>query len=242
MRHTFTYARQAIAACLTLLALAACAQSNQDAEVKKGVEAKLGENFKVDEVRKTDYMGLYEVRSGNRLLYTDPQVKYLFVGNVIDAASHQNLTKTRLDEMNKIAFADLPLDKALKSVKGDGSRVIAVFSDPNCGYCKQFEKTLDGMNNITVYTFMYNILSKDSDTKATNVWCSADRNKTWHDWMVDGKVPPKVADCPTPNRDVFELGRRLNVTGTPMIVLKDGSRIPGAVDANDLEQKLSAVK
>lgn len=242
MNNFISRGRNAVAACLALLALAACAQNTKEAEVKQRIEVRLGEGFKVDEVRKTEYMGLYEVRRGNDILYTDEEVKYVFVGNVFDAATRQNLTKSRLEEVNKIGFADLPLDKALKTVKGDGSRAIAIFSDPNCGYCKQFEKTLKGVDNITVYTFMYNILSPDSDIKARNVWCSADRNKTWREWMTEGKVPPAVAECPTPNKDVFELGRKLNVSGTPTIFFKDGSRISGAVDAKGLEDKLATVK
>jgi thiol:disulfide interchange protein DsbC len=221
----------------------ACAESNPEAKVKQLVESSLGKDAKVDSVIKTPYMGLYEVRSGTNILYTDQEAKYLFVGNILDAKTHQNFTKERLDDLNKVAFSDLPLDLALKKVKGDGSRVIAVFSDPNCGYCKRFEKALQDVDNITVYTFMYNVLSKDSDTKARNVWCSSDRNQAWGEWMLEGKAPAAAsANCTTPNEKVFELGRKLRITGTPTIIFKDGSRVPGAMDAKALEEKLATVK
>lgn len=221
----------------------ACAEGNQEAKVKELVETKLGNNAKVDSVVKTPYLGLYEVRSGNNIIYTDPEVKYLFVGNIIDATTHQSFTKERLDELNKVSFSDLPLDLALKRVKGDGSRVIAVFSDPNCGYCKRLEKTLNEVDNITIYTFMFNILSKDSDVKSRNIWCSANREKAWSDWMVDGKAAAAApADCAPPNEKVFELGKKLRITGTPTIFFKDGTRIPGAVDAKGLDEKLATVK
>lgn len=234
---------RSLAAALVLVMATACAESNPEATVKKLAEERLGTNVKVDSVVKTPYLGLYEIRSGNNILYTDPEVNYLFVGNILDAKSHKNFTKERVDELSKVAFSDLPLDLALKKVKGDGSRSIAVFSDPNCGYCKQFEKTLKQVDNITVYTFLYNVLSKDSDTKSRNIWCSADRNQAWETWMLEGKAPAAApADCTPPNEKVLELGKSLRVTGTPTIIFKDGSRVPGAIDAKGLEEKLAAAK
>jgi len=248
MNSFMTKGLSKIIACILVLGITtACAESKQEpaeSTVKQLVESKLGSEAKVDSVTKTSYMGLYEVNIGGNIIYTDPEVKYLFAGNIFDAESRQNLTKARLDEINKVAFSDLPLDLAMKQIKGDGSRVIAVFADPNCAYCKRFEKTLEGVNNVTVYTFMYNILSKDSDTKARNIWCSANPTQAWTAWMVDGKTPPAApASCTnTPNEKVFELGKKLRITGTPTIIFKDGSRIPGAVDAKGLEEKLSQVK
>jgi thiol:disulfide interchange protein DsbC len=171
---------------------------------------------------------LFEVRVGGDIIYTDEKAQFLFVGNVVDAKSGTNYTRNRVEELNKIKFSDLPLDSALKMVKGDGKRVIAVFEDPNCGYCKRFRKTLASLDNVTVYTFMYNILSEDSVAKSKNIWCSSDRNKAWDEWMLNGKMPTATApaNCVTPHDKVYALGRKLN-NGTPAVFFTDGTRIPG---------------
>ena len=230
-----------IAASVTVPCLA-LAQTPQELAVKKLVEPKLGEGVKVDSITKTPYSGLYEVRVGSEVVYTDEKAQFLFIGNVVDTKTGTNYTKARVEEINKIKFSDLPLDLALKMVKGDGKRVIAVFEDPNCGYCKRFRKTLAGMNNITVYTFMYNILADDSAVKSKNIWCSTDRNKAWDEWMVNGKVAPvAAANCSTPNEKVLALGQKLNVHGTPAIFFADGTRVPGAMDAKGLEDKFASL-
>ncbi|STR18640.1 Probable thiol:disulfide interchange protein DsbC precursor [Janthinobacterium lividum] len=184
------------------------------------------------------------MRTGGDILYTDKSAQYLFVGHVFDAKTSQDLTKVRLDEVNRIKFSDLPLDSAMKTVKGNGKRVIAVFEDPNCGYCKRFrQNALKEIDNVTVYTFMYNILSPDSIVKSRNVWCAPDRNKAWDDWMLNGKAPATVAaTCANPHEKILALGQQLRVSGTPAIFFADGSRIPGAVDAKTLEQKFSTIK
>lgn len=232
--------------CIALLSLTftgvVFAQTAQESAIKKLIEPKLGQGVKVDSIIKTPYGGLYEVRVGSDILYTDEKAQYLFVGNVIDAKSGTNYTKARTDELSKIKFSDLPLESALKMVKGDGKRVIAVFEDPNCGYCKRFRKTLAGMDNITVYTFLYNILSEDSTVKSKNVWCSADRNKAWDEWMLNGKAPSAApANCATPNEKILALGQKLRVNGTPAIFFADGSRVPGAMDAKGLEEKFASL-
>ncbi|WP_423708342.1 DsbC family protein [Undibacterium sp. WLX3042] len=232
--------------CIALLSLTftsvVFAQTAQESAIKKLIEPKLGQGVKVDSIIKTPYGGLYEVRVGSDILYTDEKAQYLFVGNVIDAKSGTNYTKARTDELSKIKFSDLPLESALKMVKGDGKRVIAVFEDPNCGYCKRFRKTLAGMDNITVYTFLYNILSEDSTVKSKNVWCSADRNKAWDEWMLNGKAPSAApANCTTPNEKILALGQKLRVNGTPAIFFSDGSRVPGAMDAKGLEEKFASL-
>ena len=232
--------------CIALLSLTftgvVFAQTAQESAIKKLIEPKLGQGVKVDSIIKTPYGGLYEVRVGSDILYTDEKAQYLFVGNVIDAKSGTNYTKARTDELSKIKFSDLPLESALKMVKGDGKRVIAVFEDPNCGYCKRFRKTLAGMDNITVYTFLYNILSEDSTVKSKNVWCSADRNKAWDEWKLNGKAPSAApANCATPNEKILALGQKLRVNGTPAIFFADGSRVPGAMDAKGLEEKFASL-
>lgn len=232
-----------IAGLLAVLAVAAFAETAQEAAIRKTLEPRLGENVKVDSVTKTPYAGLFEVRIGGDIFYTDAKADYLFIGRVVNTRTFEDYTKARVDEVNKIKFADLPFDSAVKMVKGNGKRVIAVFEDPNCGYCKRLRHTLSGMDNITVYTFMYNILAPDSVTKSRNVWCSPDRAKAWDDWMINGKeAPPAPANCTAPNDKILALGQKLKITGTPTIFFTDGTRIPGAVDEKTLEDKFASIK
>jgi thiol:disulfide interchange protein DsbC len=235
--------KAALTIVLALTALGASAETAQEANIKKLIQPRIGEGAEVESVTKTPYSGLFEVRVGNEIFYTDAQAKYLFVGRVLDANTTEDFTKARLEAINRIKFSDLPLESALKSVKGNGKRVIAVFEDPNCGYCKKFRKTLQEVDNVTVYTFMYNILAEDSSVKSKNIWCTADRSKAWDEWMLNGKAAPAAPEsCSTPNEKIYNLGRKLKVTGTPTIFFTDGSRIPGAIDARGLESKLAAIK
>lgn len=219
------------------------AETPTEAYIKKMISANIGGGVKVDSVVKTPYGGLYEVRMGNEIVYTDEKAKYVFVGSIIDIKGTVNFTKQRTDELNRVNFSDLPLDIAVKYVKGDGKRVIAIFEDPNCGYCKKFRKTLQAVDNITVYTFMYNILADDSITKSRDIWCSSDRSKAWDDWMLNGKAAPTAAPaCVAPHEKVLALGRKMRVTGTPTVIFMDGSRLPGMVDVKALEEKFASVK
>jgi thiol:disulfide interchange protein DsbC len=226
-----------------LIASCVGAETPVEANIKKALEPRLG-GAKIESVKETPYAGLYEVRVAGDILYTDKKGEYLVIGHVYDARTSQDLTRARIDDINKIKFSDLPLDQAIKQVKGDGKRVIAVFEDPNCGYCKRLRQTtLKNMDNVTIYTFLYNILSEDSFVKSKNIWCSADRAKAWDDWMINNKLPPAApADCKTPNEEVVALGQKLHIQGTPAIFFADGSRIPGAVDQKTLEAKLSSLK
>jgi len=227
-----------------LLMSCAGADNGVEATIRKNVEPKLGDNVKIDTIRETPYAGLYEIRIGDEVHYTDKTGTYLFSGHIFNLKSGEDLTQARIDDINKIKFSDLPVELAMKSVKGNGKRVIAVFEDPNCGYCKRFRKdTLAKIDNVTVYTFLYNILSPDSAVKSKNIWCSADRNKAWDDWMLTAKAPAAApAACNAPNDQVLALGKKLRVNGTPSIFFADGSRIPGAVDAAALEAKFATIK
>jgi thiol:disulfide interchange protein DsbC len=235
-----------IALLLLSVLMASCvsAETPTEESIKKLVEPRLGQGVKVESVKATPYGGLYEIRVGSDILYTDKTGTYLFSGHIFNLTTSTDLTRERVDEINKIKFSDLPLDKAIKTVKGDGKRVIAVFEDPNCGYCKRFRQTtLKETDNITVYTFMYNILAEDSFTKSKNIWCAPDRSKAWEDWMVSGKAAPvAAASCASPNEDVLALGHKMGVSGTPAIFFADGSRVPGAIDTKGLEEKLSKIK
>ena len=217
---------------------------SQEASVKKLLQPKVGEGAVIESVVKTPFTNIFEVKIGDELIYTDSEAKFIFIGRLIDAQSSRDLTQSRLDEMNRIKFSDLPLDAAIKSVKGNGKRVIAVFEDPNCGYCKRFRKTVNEMKDITVYTFMYDILSDDSRIKSKNIWCSNDKLKAWDDWMVNGKTPAAAAEscASTPHEKILEIGKKYKVTGTPTIFFTDGSRVPGAIDAKMLEAKLASIK
>lgn len=224
---------------LAALLLVAGAAHADEAAVKKGMEA-LIKGKKVDGVRKTPYLGLYEVRLGNQLYYTDEKVTYIFDGSIIEAKTRTNLTEERINQISAIKFSELPLDLAVKTVRGDGKRVIATFEDPNCGYCRKLAGELQGMNNITVYTFLLPIIAAESVDKVKAVWCSPDRSKAWSDLMTKG-VQPTGGNCEVPTEKVLALGQKLNVTGTPTIFLPNGERIPGAVSAARLEELLKKV-
>jgi thiol:disulfide interchange protein DsbC len=226
-----------------LIASCVGAQNSVEATIKKNIEPRLG-GAKIESIKENPYGGLYELRVAGDILYTDKKGEFLVIGHVYDAKTTRDLTRERIDEINKIKFSDLPLDSAIKQVKGDGKRVIAVFEDPNCGYCKRLRQTtLKDLNNVTIYTFMYNILSEDSFVKSKNIWCAPDRGKAWDEWMINGKAAPAAAaNCQNPNDKVLELGQKLKIQGTPAIFFADGSRIPGAVDLPTIEKKLETIK
>ncbi len=228
-------------AALALGLAAATAAHADEAGVKGAVEAFIGSPA-VASVTKTPYGGLYEVVLTNgQLVYTDEKSTFIIDGNLIDTASRTDVTQRRLTELSTIDFAILPLKDAVKTVKGKGSRVMAVFEDPNCTYCKRLAKELEQIDDVTVYTFLYPILSEDSTIKSNNVWCAKNRSKAWKDWIVDEKAPAE-ADCDvTAIARNVELGRSLRVTGTPTIFLADGTRIGGYLPAADLERALSSM-
>lgn len=224
-----------------LLALTGPALADE-AGVRKGVETFIGSTA-VESVAKTPYGGLYEVvlKSGE-IVYTDDQVGFIIDGSVIDSKTRRNMTQARQNQLSAIDFNTLPLEQALKVVKGNGSRTVATFEDPNCGYCKKLVKELQGLKDITIYTFLYPILAPDSTEKSKNIWCAKDRGKAWTDWMTEAKVPAS-ASCDTGAIDKnLTLGRKLRIQGTPTLFLADGSRIGGYVSAAELEKSLAQVK
>ncbi len=208
-----------------------------EAEIRKAVESRLG--AKVESVTKSGYLGLYEVFADGNIVYTDEKATAFVFGPLVDGKSMKNVTEERMRKLTAIKFGELPFDRAIKQVRGDGRRVIATFEDPNCGYCKRLAKDLQKLDNVTVYTFLYPILSEDSVRKSKQIWCSADRARAWNDWMVDGKAPSGREDCDTAaiTRNQ-EYGRRLNISGTPTIFFADGERVPGAMPLAKIEQRL----
>ncbi|MES2073154.1 MAG: DsbC family protein [Pseudomonadota bacterium] len=226
----------------SFIAASALAETAQEAQIKKLIEPRMGVNIKVDSVTKTPYGGLFEVRTNGDIFYTDEKAEYLIVGKVIDTKTYKDLTRERVDEIAAINFSELPLDAAIKSVKGNGKRVIAVFEDPNCPYCKNLHRTLQGIDNVTVYSFLLNILSEDSAVKSKNIWCSADRSRAWEDWILNGKIAPAAAaNCATPNDRVLALGKKLRIVGTPTVYFSDGTRTGTALDVKALEAKLATI-
>lgn len=213
-----------------------------EVEIKKAMEARLG--TKVESVSKSGYLGLYEVYADGTIFYTDDKTSAIIVGgNLIDAKTMKNVTEERMKKFTAIKFGDLPLERAIKQVRGDGKRVLATFEDPNCGYCKRLAKDLLKLDNVTVYTFLYPILSEDSVRKSKQIWCAADRAKAWNDWMIDGRTPPAKEDCDTAAvAKNQEFGRKLNISGTPTLFFVDGERVPGAVPLARIEQKLNQLK
>lgn len=213
-----------------------------EADVRKGMEARLG--TKVESVTKAGFLGLYEVYADGNIFYTDDKVTAIMVGaQLIDAKSMKNVTEERMRKLTAIKFNELPLDRAIKQVRGDGKRVLATFEDPNCGYCKRLARDLQKVENVTIYTFLLPILSEDSVKKSKQIWCSADRAKTWNDWMIDGRTPSGREDCDTAaiTRNQ-EFGRKLNITGTPTMFFGNGERVPGAMPLQRIEQKLAEIR
>ncbi len=222
----------ALAAVISLPTLA------DEASVKKAIESKLERT--VTSVTKTPYLGLYEVYVDGQIVYTDDKVSAVLLGSLIDGKTMKNVTDERMQKLTAIKFSDLPLPQAVRQVRGDGKRVFATFEDPNCGYCKKMAKEIAKLDNVTIYTFLYPILSPDSLEKSNQIWCAADKAKAWNDWMVDGKTPAGKGDCDTTAvKKNIELGRKLAINGTPTVFFADGERIPGALPLAKIEQKLS---
>ena len=206
--------------------------------IRHQVESRLKPGTKVDEVTKSPYLGLYEIRIGNDLLYTDEKVTYIFAGSILDGKTFDNLTEERISKLTAVKFQDLPLADAIKVVNGTGKRQIAYFSDPNCPYCKQYEKNLTQIKDTTVYIFLYAILGDDSVKKAKILWCAPDRAKAWNDWMLRGQMPSTPA-CDNPIDSNRALGQRLNVRATPTTILSNGERVPGAIPIAQLQKAIA---
>lgn len=243
MKFTLRRALIALVAMTAIFGIGYAAQADQTTDkLKATLQARLGD-ADIKSIEKTPVPGLYEVNLGQQIIYTDSTGNYLLMGDLMDTRTRTNLTQARLSETNKIDFAKLPFEDAVKVVKGNGARKIAVFSDPNCPYCKQLESTLKGVDNVTIYTFLYPILSPDSTVKSKSIWCSKDRSMAWEGWMLDHTSPTAAGSCDTSVLDKnVKLGQSMKVDGTPTVFLADGRRLPGAIPADQLEKELSAVR
>ncbi|MDR0378533.1 MAG: DsbC family protein [Candidatus Accumulibacter sp.] len=208
-----------------------------EVDVQKAIETRLG--GEVTSVTKTGHLGLYEVYADGQIFYTDENISVIIAGSLIDGKTMKNLTAERMQKLSAIDFSELPLEFAVKQVRGAGKRVFVTFEDPNCGYCKRLARDLSGLDNVTQYTFLMPILSPDSLEKARRIWCAADQAKAWNDWMIDGKAPTGRSDCDTTAvRKAVELGQKMKITGTPTLFFADGTRIPGAAPIAQIEQRL----
>ena len=216
------------------------AQSEQ--QIRSDLQKKIGQNTKIKSVSPSPIPGVYEVLVGNDIFYTDANSKYLIQGEIIEIATGKNITEQKQADLNRIKWSELNPANALKVVRGNGIRQLAVFSDPNCGYCKRLDKSLQQLDNVTIYTYLIPILSPDSALKSKQIWCSADPQKTYIDWMINGVTPSGKSDCTTPLDKNMAFAKTYGITGTPTIFFTDGSRFPGAVQITDIEKKFTSLK
>jgi thiol:disulfide interchange protein DsbC len=215
----------------------------QEATIRKNLGERIPQLQKIDEISKSPMPGLFEIRvNGTDIFYTDAEANFLIQGNLIDTRQRRNLTEERVEKLTAVKFDALPIKDAITVVRGDGKRKLAVFEDPNCGYCKRFERDLDKVSNVTIHTFLYPILSPDSNEKSKNIWCAKDKVKAWQDWMLSDQAPASAScDASAVARNV-ELGKKYKITGTPTLIFVDGSRVPGAINAQQIEKYLAEAK
>ncbi len=211
------------------------------ATIRQNIESRFPGAHIVD-IQPSAIPGLYELFMGDQIVYTDAAGDYLIIGQMVDTQTKQNLTEARLNDHGKIDFGILPLDRAIKIVKGNGSRKFAVFSDPDCPFCQQLEKTLLSVNDITMYVFLFPIASlhPQAPAKAHAIWCAADRAQAWTQWMHEKKLPPAGTCSGDPIDALQKLGDTLHINSTPTLFFVNGRRVAGAIPAAELEKDLAA--
>ena len=222
-----------------LLSSGAVFAQGEEALIRKNLKERMPHIQPIDEIKRTPMAGLFELRvDGTEIYYTDASGSYLLQGQLIDTKSQRNLTDERVQKITAIDFKTLPLKDAITIVRGNGERKLAVFEDPNCGYCKRFERELAKADNITVYLFLYPILGKDSVEKSKSIWCAKEPGKSWQDWMVRDQSPASsTCDTAALKRNT-EFGQKMKITGTPTLVFTDGTRVPGAIELAQIEKML----
>ncbi len=223
-----------------LLCLGQAWAQGEEAAIRKNLKERMPQFEPIDEVRRSPMPGLFELRvDGTDIYYTDAAGNFLLQGQMIDTRTQRNLTEERLQKITAIDFKTLPIKDAITLVRGKGERKLAIFEDPNCGYCKRFERELQKADNITVYLFLYPILGKDSTDKAKAIWCAKDQGKAWLDWMVRDQAPANASCDTAAIKRNQEFGQKLKITGTPTLVFTDGTRVPGAIEVAQVEKLLS---
>jgi thiol:disulfide interchange protein DsbC len=228
---------------VAMLCFTAANAAADEAQIRRVIEEKLGSGVKVEGVQPGP-LGLYEVRfrssGGTRIVYTDANATHIFLGKIYDTASDRDITDERLRKLNAVKFDALPLEQAVKIQRGNGKRVIAMFSDPYCPACRQFEQTLQQVDDITIYVFMFPVIRPELAEQSKQVWCSSDRAKAWLDVALRGKPPTASASCANPVEKNLDLGHSLGVNSTPTLVLANGERITGGLQREDLVDLLDA--
>src|SRR3954470_3688908 len=227
-----------------LLALLAMSAHSDEAQIRKVVEAKLG-GVKIEGIQPGP-MGLYEVRfrgpNGMQVVYTDANATHIFLGKIYETANDRDVTDERLRKLNAIKFESLPLDQAVKIQRGDGKRVLAMFSDPYCPACRQCEQTLQQLNDVTIYVFMFPVIRPELADQSKAVWCSPDRAKAWIDVAMRGRPPTAKPSCANPVEKNLELGKSLGVNSTPTLIFANGERVAGGLRIADLTDILNNTK
>jgi thiol:disulfide interchange protein DsbC len=231
-----------LAAAACLLAASSMAGANEGA-VRKAFAAKFPK-AQVQSVTKLPYLNLYEIVVEGEVLYADEKFEYVIDGSIISTKNMTNLTEQRKRKLMAIAFDELPLDLAFKRVKGNGERKMAVFSDPDCPFCRRVENDLAKLDNVTIYMFLYPIesLHPKAPEVSRRIWCSPDKIKAWDDYMQRGVQPGGDGECANPVDRIVEFGRKKGINGTPTLIFANGDRVPGAISAAQIENYLSGKK
>jgi len=214
-----------------------------EASLKKKIEATYPK-IRVESIVKTPYAGLYEIFMGGQIIYADENLSFLIAdGHLVDPKTKKDITGERLEELTKIDFNSLPLNKAIKVVKGNGSRKVAVFSDVDCPFCKKLEQDeLSQITNITIYTFLYPLeqLHPNAAAKSKLIWCADDRVKAWNNWIFNNQLPKIAGNCKVPLEEIGELARKVGVSSTPTLIFSDGKRMTGAQPYEAIEEAMKA--
>ncbi len=231
-----------LAALIAAATLAAPVAQAQEATIRKNLGERIPQLQKIDEINRTPINGLWEVRVGTEIIYTDSEGNYLLQGSMIDTKQKKNLTEERVEKLSAIDFDALPVKDAFTIVRGNGKRKLAVFEDPNCSYCKRFERDLQKVDNITIHMFLYPILGGDSPDKSRNVWCAKDKGKAWQDQMVRDQAPANASCDTAAIARNLEFGKKHRISGTPTLFFTDGSRVPGAITTAQVEKYLTDTK
>ena len=211
------------------------------------IRSALGQRFpgaQINHVAKSSYFGLYEVMLDDNLVYTDASAAYIFVGSMYDTATKQNLTEARSRKLNRVAVDKLPYELAFKRVKGDGSRKLVIFSDADCPFCHRLETEIKGLDNVTIYTFLFPIdqLHPNAAKKSKQIWCSADKAKAWDAFFASGKLPDNKGDCGDPVAKTQALGQSLRINATPTLIFADGTMVPGALPLPQIEKEMASAE
>jgi len=215
----------------------------EEALIRKNLKERMPHISPIDEIKRTPMPGLFELRvDSSEIYYTDASANFLIQGRLIDTKNQRDLTEERIQKIMAVDFKSLPVKDTIVIVRGKGERRMAIFEDPNCGYCKRFERELQSIDNVTVYLFLYPILGKDSVDKSKAIWCAKDQSKAWQDFMLRDQTPNSTGcDAAALKRNV-DFGQKQKINGTPTTIFADGSRISGAVEMAQIEKMLSTAR